>query len=248
MVGGPAWQQGQALLADLDPGAVDLGLHLDLTEHPLTTAAMGLRALLARAYTGQLDRTAIRREIAAQLDAFEQALGRPPDYVDGHQHVHQLPGLRDDLIAALQQRSGQHRPWLRHTGAPRRAVGMAAHGGWRSTLKPRVIQALGANGLALAAARAGFKQNHGLLGVYEFSDQATPYTARLQAWLDDCRQADLLMCHPSLEPIAGDPVGSARQTEYALLSSAGFGATLRAQAVVLAPMSRILCGPYDLAH
>ena len=40
----------------------------------------------------------IAAEIARQLDAFEDALGRAPDFIDGHQHVHVLPGIRRAVL------------------------------------------------------------------------------------------------------------------------------------------------------
>ena len=37
-------------------------------------------------------------EIAAQLAAFTRAFGRPPDFVDGHQHVQLFPQVRDAFL------------------------------------------------------------------------------------------------------------------------------------------------------
>lgn len=34
----------------------------------------------------------VREELEAQLDRFRELLGRNPTHVDGHQHVHVLPG------------------------------------------------------------------------------------------------------------------------------------------------------------
>ena len=108
MVGGPAWRQGAPALRALDGAAVEVGLHLGLTECALDPALrFPLSRLIARAYLGQLDRNALQREIVAQLDAFEHAMGRAPAYVDGHQHVHQLPVVRTLLLAELARRYPQ---------------------------------------------------------------------------------------------------------------------------------------------
>lgn len=37
----------------------------------------------------------VREELEAQLSRFRELLGRDPTHVDGHQHVHVLPGARD---------------------------------------------------------------------------------------------------------------------------------------------------------
>lgn len=34
----------------------------------------------------------VREELEAQLSRFRELLGRAPTHVDGHQHVHVLPG------------------------------------------------------------------------------------------------------------------------------------------------------------
>ena len=63
-----------------------------------------MNAIVPAAWRGALPRQEIRDELRRQLDAFEEAFGAPPDYVDGHQHVQVLPGIADDLIAELSAR------------------------------------------------------------------------------------------------------------------------------------------------
>ena len=114
MVGGAAWASGLALLRQLDPAQVQVGLHLDLTECALNPALrLPLGRCIAQAYLRRFDTAALAREIAQQLDRFEQGLGRPPAYVDGHQHIHQLPGARAALLHVLHQRYGTQAPWVR---------------------------------------------------------------------------------------------------------------------------------------
>src|SRR5690349_2391693 len=57
---------------------VELGLHLELAE-------------------GELAAGDALRELERQLDAFEEALGRPPAYLDGHRHCHARTGLAEAL-------------------------------------------------------------------------------------------------------------------------------------------------------
>ena len=67
----------------------DIGLHFTLTaERPLSK-------VLTVGWLRRLDRRAIRRELDRQLDKFISATGRPPAHIDGHQHVHLLPGIRE---------------------------------------------------------------------------------------------------------------------------------------------------------
>ncbi|WBY02594.1 ChbG/HpnK family deacetylase [Ramlibacter tataouinensis] len=235
LVGAPAWASGSAHLRDVAADRLDAGLHLDFTEAPLLhRPARPLPALIADSSLGRLDAAAVAAEIHAQLDAFEQAMGRPPAFVDGHQHVHQLPVIRQQLLLALQARRYGRSPWLRSTRHAR-----AGAFDW----KPRLIEALGAGPLAAACERSGYRQNGRLLGVYDFTGGEQRYAALLRGWLQQARQGDLLMCHPGLGTDAQDPVAVARAAEYAVLASPAIGELLEASGIRLRPMSRILALP-----
>ena len=232
LVGGPAWRSGRALLRGLDRGQTDIGLHLDLTQYPLRARApMRLPALIARAYLGALPLAPLRAEISAQLDAFEAALDRSPDYVDGHQHVHQLPRVRDMLLDVMHARGGAGRAWLRNTRGPEPAA--------RQGVKPRLIEALGACALARLARARGHAQNRHLLGVWSFDGDAASYRQHIGEWLREAVDGDLLMCHPSVpwsEP--SDTILAARCAEWAVLSSDEFGALLAREGIVPTPIGR----------
>ena len=105
----PHWRDGAAPLKDLADKA-DVGLHFTLTDQPPLGAMPSLApegrlpplgALMKRSYTGGLDAAEIRAELARQIDAFTDAWGGPPAYIDGHQHVHQLPTVREAVADAL---------------------------------------------------------------------------------------------------------------------------------------------------
>jgi len=236
MVGGAVWRAWQPLLGRVDARRVDVGLHLDLTERPLTVAARPLKQVIAASLTGTIDRRSTRHEIDAQLDAFEQAMGRAPAFVDGHQHVHQLPGVRQALLDALSQRYAGALPWLRSTRSGAGGTGQSLG----DAIKARGIETLGARGFAGSASRLGFGLNGRLWGVYDFRGDADRYLARMHAWLSASRTGDLFMCHPSMADSATDVIAIARRTEFAVLSGVAFGVLLRRHGVVLEPMSRIL--------
>ena len=94
----------------------DAGLHLVLTDaRPLTHLCpqSGLVAgdgrfhsfqkLMINAYKGLIDPNALAGEIGAQLSLFEGYTGRNPDYIDGHQHIQQLPTIRDCVAQAAEK-------------------------------------------------------------------------------------------------------------------------------------------------
>ena len=238
-VGGRSWTEGAPALRSLVVGEVDLGLHLDLTERPLGIAPRPLGRLVAASLLRRIDAGAVRLELQTQLDSFENAVGRRPDYLDGHQHVHQLPVVRDVVLDELSRRYRSALPWLRST---RPAGGWFPRGalGWRDAAKARVVAALGGPALAKRARALGFEQNERLCGVYDFSAVEEGFLARLDGWLAACATGDLLMCHPSAAADAGDALADTRAVEYHILAGDGFGALLRAHEVVLEPMSRLI--------
>jgi predicted glycoside hydrolase/deacetylase ChbG (UPF0249 family) len=225
LVGAPCWRRDVPRLRELDPGRVDIGLHLDLTEFPLRAPRRRLSFVVGAAFIGELDELALRDEVRRQLDAFEHGLGRAPSHVDGHQHIHQLPQVRDAIVAALFERRGPL-PWLRNT---RRAAG-------ERRLKPWVIEQLGAAGLRQLAKTAGFRQNAHLLGVYDFGAKPAVYETHVKRWLGAVQAADLFMCHASTPCDATDAILAARQNEHRVISSAWFTEQLDERGLRIAPL------------
>jgi predicted glycoside hydrolase/deacetylase ChbG (UPF0249 family) len=222
MTNRPHWPLMAGELAAFS-GKADLGLHLNLT------CAAPLAAMPIVAPSGSLPKLgefaplalrsgAARAEIAAeidrQLDAFEQHLGRVPDFVDGHQHVHVLPGVRRAVLDALARRYPAGSVYLRDPTdsiAAIRARGVA------------VGKALTVTGLALglrrAAARRGIPTNRGFSGFSPF-DAGRDFAADLAAFLIGPGPAHLVMCHPGHvddELVALDPVVATRPLEHAAL-------------------------------
>ena len=221
----------------MDARQTEIGLHLDLTQHPLVLQPQRLGPLILRSWLRTLDRTSIRSEIRAQLDAFEQQTRGAPAYVDGHQHVHQFPVVRGELLAELQQRYAGNLPWLRNT-----ARYSEAHTNtpvpWRQAVKPWTIETLGSAALARQAQGRGFRQNAHLLGVHDFRGDEDSYLEWTRRWLGACRSGDLLMCHPSLGAQPQDPLDSSRQQEYRVLSGSTFGEWVQEAGIRLEPLGQ----------
>jgi predicted glycoside hydrolase/deacetylase ChbG (UPF0249 family) len=225
MVGAPHWAAGAPALRACDPKALDVGLHLDLTRFPRDAGLrLPLKHWLVRSHLRLLSAARLRHEIDSQLDGFERAMERQPAHVDGHEHVHQLPVVREQLLAALDTRYGSQLPWLRGT---RRPTGEPVGG------KAWVIEAAGGAGLARLAASRGYVQNGHLLGVYDFHGDAGRYLALLGQWLGAAADGDLLMCHPATEVLVGDSHAEARVREYQVLGGPAFGALLEREGIRL---------------
>lgn len=239
LVGAPDWGDAARAAQDLPGERVDLGLHLDLCDHPLAPEGPRRWSLLVSAsLLRRLDRHRLRAQIDMQLDRFESALGRAPAFVDGHRHVHQLPAVREALLDALCARYPRARPWLRHTARPS-APNPSGQAQAVAHFKPWLIEKLGSKELHRLALRCGYAQNAHLLGVYDFDATVMAYLGLLDGWLQQAVQGDLLMCHPASRP-GGDPLDAARCREFEALASDAFASLVMAGRVRLVPMSRLL--------
>ncbi|QKH35036.1 ChbG/HpnK family deacetylase [Achromobacter pestifer] len=222
---GPSFAANAGRLASLN---VDIGLHVNFTEAlmPGADPMPTLSRLILNAYTGRLDGDWVEAQLERQFDAFEAAFGRAPDYVDGHQHVHQLPGIRERLLQLLKRRYGAHMPWLRQT-APGMQFGIPL----KEAIKARVIGALGSAALARQARMDGMRTNRRLLGVYGFAGGKRRYADLLQNWLFNARDCDLLMCHPAMGSQDGCAMSRQRRAEFDVLASPKLGDWLNVNGV-----------------
>jgi predicted glycoside hydrolase/deacetylase ChbG (UPF0249 family) len=220
LVDGPAWQAGSNALkaSGLE---VEIGLHLNFTERfGQPYDAVPLSRLILLAYARQLDRAALKWEIERQLEKFVSFMGRMPDFLDGHQHVHQLPLIREALIECLDKRDVSSSLWIRACCPPERLGESALP--YAIRLKSRLIGWLGAHAVKRLAAQHGHSQNRHLLGVYGFDGLAGDYLDLMQSWLQSAADGDVLMCHPSVPGPWNDAILESRSQEYDVLASQAF--------------------------
>jgi predicted glycoside hydrolase/deacetylase ChbG (UPF0249 family) len=233
MVTSPHWAEAAQALVDWPPD-ISLGLHFNLTEgQPLSpelrqrwASFPGLNKVLLLAGLRALPARAVASEWQAQWGLFADtlnALGLKAGHLDGHQHVHHLPGVRPHVVHT----AAQHGLAVRHCG---RILGPGG------ALKRRVIEATGGRRLRPLLARAGLAFNPNLTGAYDF--QAGEYRALFRQWLSalPVGEPTLLFCHPGQafqpgEPI--DPIAQARVRELNYLASDAFTADLAAAGVRL---------------
>ncbi len=222
----PDWRRAAGDWSAARPD-VDLGLHVTLTVGaplgPMPRLAPGgafpgVGALAAAALSRRLPREEVEAEIGRQIDAFCDATGAAPTHVDGHQHVHVLPGVRTALFAALERRGLAHVPMRDSSDAPGRIARRRAFCG-----KAAKVNALAA-GFRRAANRAGHALNQGFAGYSDFAPDR--YDARrFASYLAAPGPRHLVMCHPGRVDDALrrlDPVTDARERELAFFLSPEF--------------------------
>jgi hypothetical protein len=173
---------------------------------------------------GRLQRAAIAAEVRAQVAAFAAAFGRPPDFIDGHQHVHLLPPVADSLLAVMREVAPA--AWVRQCG---HAPGKSGFD------RKALVLDLMSRDFRRRAARHGVRTNAAFAGTYDFRPTAQ-YENLFPTFLDGMPNDGLIMCHPGIVDdtlVALDPLTSLREREYRYFKSDGFLAALAARTITL---------------
>lgn len=218
----PRWKKSvEKLIAQ----PIQVGLHLDLTSeftHQFD-CYYPLSKLIYAAYSRQLNMSQLEKVIELQWDRFVEGYGGVPDFIDGHQHVHQLPIVRDALFAVIVKKGWhlQASHWLRSCISKP----------WRG-YKAKIVETLGAKPFQLKADALGIKTNSDFAGVYNFDDNAN-LNDLWESWLSQLHgKRPLIMCHVAVpsqlnqqieqNEVAQDLIYSARLNEYKWLVSDNF--------------------------
>lgn len=230
MAAAPGWAAQAPRLRGLGDG-VAVGLHIVLSDEtplgPMPRLAPdgrlpGCDPLTIQAYAGNAPLCEVADEVARQFDAFQAEHGAPPDFVDGHQHVHMLPGLRSIVLEVTRRRAPF--AWVRDCADQLGAV----------LARPFPTRALRSGllsrGLSRDAARLGLRTNRGFSGYYDFH---ADYAALFPRFLAHAGPAHLVMCHPGRGAANGDTIAQARMREAEVLASPRFAETLERAGLAL---------------
>ena len=238
MVVAPSFSRAEAdalTRLNADTQRVAIGLHFTLTGplRPLTQYApvadgafLPLATTLRLAMQRRFDMAALTAEFRAQFEAFAVAFGRPPDFVDGHQHVHLFPQVRQAALETASWMAPQ--AWMRQCASV-----LPLH---RRLADPK--------GLLVDWLSRDFRARAGKLGIATNTAFAGTYTYRINAdferifpgFLEGLPAAALVMCHPGhvdaeLERL--DPLTTLREREYDYFCGDAFPETLKAHGLTL---------------
>ncbi len=239
----PGWKRAAPELKAMK-GRIAVGLHLNLT----TGAPLGsmpeltpsgvlprLGQLLNKSLRGHLPQDEVRQEIERQLDAFVEAYGEPPSFVDGHQHVHVLPSIRQSLNEALKKRGYAGQVWLRD---PSDRIGSILRRPIARN-KALIVKTL-AFGFAKEAHAAGFETNEGFSGFAPF-DLSVSAGRIFEEALSALGARPLVMCHPGYpdQELRGlDPAVDSRLAELRYLRSDDYSGLMDRLGIMLSPRLR----------
>jgi predicted glycoside hydrolase/deacetylase ChbG (UPF0249 family) len=240
MVVAPSFHRGEALALqalNAKTQRVAIGLHVTLTVpfRPLSHGFRPLRdgtflplgTLLLRAGLHLLEPNALVTEITRQVRLFAEHFGRPPDFIDGHQHVQLFPQIRDALLTVARREAPA--AWVRQCG--RALPGRHALGDRKGLLLDVLSR-----GFRRRAAALAVHTNPAFAGTYTFRDQAD-FAATFPQFLDGLPDGSVVMCHPGFvdpELQKLDQLTTLREQEYAFFVQDTFPGLLARHGVALA--------------
>ncbi len=216
-----------------------IGLHVTLTApfKPMSEDFASLRngafpplpELMRAAMARRLQPERLTIEIATQLRAFADAFGHMPDFLDGHQHVHLLPQVRDAFLKVVAETAPA--AWVRQCSRARSARRLRD----RKALTLDVLSV----GLKRKASRLGIATNPAFAGAYDFKTK-TGFANIFPRFLAGLPQDGLIMCHPGFvdaELESLDPLTTQREREFGYFNSDAFPQTLAAHGFALAKLA-----------
>lgn len=224
MVNMPPWPiHAQALTPYQDK--VDIGLHFNLTEGKALSREyinaygeqfFSLATLLRKTYLRQLDSDIIAAECHAQIERFQEYLGFLPHFIDGHQHIHQFPIIRDALLRVYQQKLSQPPAYIRLVNE---GVELSDY---IFAPKKMIIYLSGMKSLKNLLETHRIPHNTSFSGIYNFK-RAKRYKDFFPHFLQKVTQGGMIMCHPGLPSNdKADSIAEARYEEYQYLAGDQF--------------------------
>ena len=214
MVNSTCWRESSQALHPIQ-SRLYVGFHFNLTHgEPLSsswkknygTQLPGMPWVLRQACLRRLKREIVAAELQAQLDAYAQAMNDWPDFIDGHQHIHQLPVIREVLLDGYASRMSDRpirktsQSWLdlfSRDGVPKR----------------QLLALLGGVAFQKRLSQIKLPTNTSFSGIYNFN-QAKNYRRFFQQFLKHSLDGGLIMCHPgNSSDDTSDPLQASRHDE-----------------------------------
>jgi predicted glycoside hydrolase/deacetylase ChbG (UPF0249 family) len=213
-----------------------VGLHLNLTEgkpltacHSLVTEQgqfLPLFSLIKKSHLRQIHANEVTQEIQAQLNRFQETVGQLPAFIDGHQHIHHLPIIREALLSIYNEQLKNSGTMLRNVYQPLWPVSNST---W---FKIQVVQYTGARYFSKLLKRNHIPNNQVFAGFYNFHPQANYRKLFNQFLIKMPARGGLIMCHPGYQD-KQDSIAAARENELNYFLSNDFLTDCQTQKIQL---------------
>jgi chitin disaccharide deacetylase len=227
---------------------VDIGIHLTLTEiKPLThcpvhsgiagreAEPLTFKDLLLNSYLGNVNSDVLVEEISAQIEKFISLFGKFPDSIDGHQHVQQLPVIRQAIVATLPQWD-TGRFYIRTALLPMRWLLFKGLPFNSSVFLGNFFITYPGRSLTRLLEKQNIPHNRYLLGYYDY-EKDIPFEKIFFSYMSINPGAkDVFFCHPGHKDINGyadDPIKKSRTDNFNFLKSSTYNKLLNMGSIVI---------------
>jgi predicted glycoside hydrolase/deacetylase ChbG (UPF0249 family) len=234
------WPRDSAALNEVS-AYTDIGLHFNLTEGiPLagnlirgSSTLPSLSNLILRTHGGYLSKKRVIREFKAQYEAFIKQLGFAPHFIDGHQHIHHLPIIRNILIKLYQNGYIQKPCYFRCVDNA-----SVASDSLSTKIKHFIIKKTGAAKFKRQLMRLKIPHNLSFSGIYNFK-ATQDYNMIFSSFLKQSSDGGLIMCHPGKAiDNSKDTIANCRYQEYLFLSSKEFIHAIEKSSIIISRFKR----------
>lgn len=185
------------------------GLHFNLTEGSFLSnpekKCFRLKELIFRTHTRMIHKAQILNELNAQLDHYVGVMGEYPEFIDGHQHVHQFPVIREVLLDLYHQRNLKEKGIFIRSTYP--AIALS-----QFKVKSELLARTGGKKFHAQLQQRNIPHNSCFSGVYDFAPDSD-YRALFRQWLAQVPHGTLIMCHPGEGDDADDVISITRKQE-----------------------------------
>lgn len=240
------WQSHAKWLQPLSQ-KIDMGLHFNLTEgvplspeftHVYGEQFLGLQTVLRQSLLKKIQPKAVLAECRNQIERFRQCLGFLPHYIDGHQHVHQFPIIRDAVIAIYREYYPDRKAYVRLINEK-----INVQDFWKN-FKKLIILATGSQAMQRLLQQHRIPHNMHFAGIYPFKKSAY-YPTFFRQFLQNLPLGGVIMTHPGWNPNGpasrDDTIAASRLEEYRYLASSQFKSDCEAQGVELSRFRELIC-------
>lgn len=185
---------------------IDIGLHFNLTDRIENFGS--LFAVITKAKLHMLQQNKIVDEFNKQLDIFSNTLGVLPDFIDGHQHIQQLPVVCDAIFSVYEKRLRNKKPYMRYSHIKLNKIFQV------EPLKSLLINLTADCKYKEKLQNFSIPYNNSFAGVYDFN-QNNLYGSLFPKFLQMIEDNGVIMCHAGLlAKNSLDPLTKNRNQEY----------------------------------
>ncbi|MCB0369341.1 MAG: ChbG/HpnK family deacetylase, partial [Bdellovibrionales bacterium] len=180
---------------------IQIGIHLCLTELNSLSETSSISKnkklpsfgkIFIKSILGQINKEEIKIEFKEQILRFYSEMGFWPQFIDSHQHIHQIPQLSWVLKGLLAEI-----PELKNSPIRNSSQGKIFALGMMTSIKRLILHLMGIH-FKMKCLKWGIKTNNNLCGIYSYRERIID-SKTIKKMMDEANDNDIFIHHPSLK-------------------------------------------------